>query len=65
MAKNIKTNTAEYKVSGILNVDDKEDLKVEYDGVKVSISEILEEFNGMDVEFAFKQKTEIPLGVEE
>ena len=60
MAKNLKINTEEYKLSGTLNTDNSEEgiILLEIATGEVNLIEYLQSFNGADVEFALKKKVE-------
>ena len=60
MAKNLKINTDEYKLSGTLNTDNSEEgvILLEIATGEVNLIEYLQSFNGADVEFALKKKVE-------
>lgn len=63
MAKNIKLNTAEYKLVGVLNTDNIEEgvILLETESGDKNLHEYLQEFNGADVEFSLKKKLETVL----
>jgi len=60
MAKNLKINTEEYKLSGTLNTDNSEEgiILLEIATGEVNIVEYLQSFNGTEIEFAIKKKIE-------
>lgn len=59
--KNIRTTSDEYKLVGTLNAEDLEHMTVESEEGEISLTDIIKNFDGTEVEFALKKKIEQPL----